>query len=57
MESINAIEATIAFAKQQNLQCPIIEHVGKVLINKMNPKDAIKSIMSRKINLEIEKLT
>lgn len=52
VEGIRTCEAAYKYAKEHNLELPIIEAIYNVLFHKMDPNIALKSLLSRKVKSE-----
>ncbi len=52
VEGIRTCEAAYKYAKQHNLELPIIEAIYGVLFDKMDPDMALKDLLSRKLKPE-----
>lgn len=52
IESIDNIEVAYKLAKMHNIEVPIINTVYDVLFNKLNPKEAVKILMTRDLKEE-----
>ncbi len=54
IESIDNIEVAKKLLEKYNLDMPIINAAYKVLNNKLDPKEAVKQLMTRSLKFEIE---
>ncbi len=52
IESIDNIEVAYELGKLHNIEMPIVETVYKVLYEKLNPKEAVKNLMTRDKKME-----
>lgn len=52
VEGIRTCKAAYEYAKQHDLELPIINAIYNVLFNKMDPNLALKSLLSRKVKAE-----
>ena len=52
IESIDNIEVAYELGKLHNIEMPIVETVYKVLYEKLDPKEAVKSLMTRDKKME-----
>lgn len=52
IESIDNIDVAYELGKQKNVYMPIIETVYNVIYNGLNPQDAVKDLMTRKLKSE-----
>ena len=53
IESIDNIEVAYELGKRNNVYMPIVETVYKVLYEKLNPREAVKDLMTRVKNSEV----
>ena len=52
IESIDNIEVAYELGKLHNIEMPIVETVYKVLYEKLDPKEAVKNLMTRDKKME-----
>ena len=52
IESIDNIEVAYELGKLHNIEMPIVETVYKVLYEKLDPKEAVKNLMTRNKKME-----
>ena len=52
IESIDNIEVAYKLSKMYNIEVPIIDSVYDVLFNKLNPREALKRLMTRDLKEE-----
>ena len=53
-EGVKTTDAVLDLARDNNVEMPIAEHVGRVLSEGMHPRDAVLSLMSREAKPEHE---
>ena len=53
IESIDNIEVAYELGKRNNVYMPIVETVYKVLYEKLNPREAVKDLMTREKKSEV----